>query len=138
MWNTPGAGASSSGCSAYVTKPAWQHDPHCPGRTVADVSALAWNIAVYTKDYGGWIEVGGTSASSPLIAGVYGLAGNAAKVKPGYEYAHARSLYDITSGNNDWFYADGGGACGHDYLCVAGKGYGAPTGLGSPDGTGAF
>jgi hypothetical protein len=138
VWNTPGAGAASSGCSAYVTKPAWQHDPDCPGRTVADVSALAWDIAVYNKDYGGWIEGGGTSASSPLIAGVYGLAGNAAKVKPGYEYAHAGSLYDITSGNNDWFYADGGGACGHDYLCTAKKGYDAPTGLGSPHGTGAF
>jgi hypothetical protein len=26
----------------------------------------------------------------------------------------------------------------HDYLCVAKKGYDAPTGLGSPDGIGAF
>ena len=29
-------------------------------------------------------------------------------------------------------------ACGYGYLCVATKGYGAPTGLGTPDGTGAF
>jgi hypothetical protein len=42
-------GASGSGCSAYVAKPSWQHDPHCPGRTVADVSALAWNIPVYDQ-----------------------------------------------------------------------------------------
>jgi hypothetical protein len=28
--------------------------------------------------------------------------------------------------------------CKHDYLCVAKKGSDAPTGLGSPDGTGAF
>ena len=39
VWNA-GGGASGSGCSAYVAKPAWQHDPHCPGRTVADVSAV--------------------------------------------------------------------------------------------------
>ncbi len=108
VWNTPGAGAGSSGCSAYVSKPSWQHDPHCPGRTVADVSALAWDIAIYNKDYGGWIEAGGTSASSPLIAGVYGLAGNAAKIEPGYEYTHAGSLFDITVGNNDWLSAEGG------------------------------
>ena len=30
------------------------------------------------------------------------------------------------------------GHCGHDSLCVAKKGYDAPTGLGSPDGIGAF
>jgi subtilase family serine protease len=138
VWNTSGAGAGSSGCSAYVSKPSWQHDPNCPGRTVADVSALAWDIAIYNKDYGGWIAAGGTSASAPLIAGVFGLAGNAAKARPGDVYAHQRSFFDITAGNNDWLSAEGGAACGHDYLCVAKNGYDAPAGLGSPDGTGAF
>jgi hypothetical protein len=138
VWNEPGAGAGSSGCSAYVAKPRWQHDANCPGRTVADVAALAWNVAIYNKNWGGWTEVGGTSASSPIVAGIYGLAGNAAKIRPGYEYAHARSLFDVTKGNNDWFYGQGGGACGDDYLCVAKKGYDAPTGLGTPDGLGAF
>jgi hypothetical protein len=41
-WHQPAIfGASGSGCSAYVAKPAWQHDSHCPGRTVADVAAVA-------------------------------------------------------------------------------------------------
>jgi hypothetical protein len=31
-----------------------------------------------------------------------------------------------------------GATCGYDYLCVAKPGYDAPTGLGTPDGTGAF
>jgi hypothetical protein len=136
-WNADG-GAGASGCSAYVAKPSWQHDKDCPGRTVADVSALALNIAIYNKDWGGWFLVGGTSASSPIIAGIYGLAGNATKVRPGYEYAHAEALFDVTAGNNDWFAGDNGGVCGHDYLCVAKKGYDAPTGLGTPDGIGAF
>jgi hypothetical protein len=82
--------------------------------------------------------VAGTSASSPLIAAVYGLAGNAATVKPGDEYAHASALFDVTKGNNDWFNRGHGGSCGHDYLCVAKRGYDAPTGLGTPDGIGAF
>ncbi len=138
VWNTGGLGASSSGCSAYVAKPRWQHDGRCPGRTVADVAAVAMNLAIYNKDWGGWVQVGGTSASSPLIAGIIGLAGNGAKLRPGYEYAHAKALFDVTGGNNDWFFELGGKACGKDYLCVARKGYDAPTGLGTPDGIGAF
>ena len=142
VWNN-GLGASGSGCSAYVPKPAWQHDPHCPGRTVGDVAAVATNIPIYDssipKNFGGpWLTVSGTSAASPLIAGVYGLAGNAATVKPGNEYAHASSLFDVTKGNNDWFNNAHGKSCGFDYLCVAKKGYDAPTGLGTPDGIGAF
>jgi len=138
VWLTPFAGASGSGCSAYVAKPSWQRDRHCPGRTVADVSALAWNVPIYEKVQGGWLTVGGTSASAPLIAGVYGLAGNAATVKPGHPYARPGSLFDITVGNNDFWNLANGASCGHDYLCTAKKGYDAPTGLGTPDGTGAF
>jgi subtilase family serine protease len=140
VWNA-GGGASGSGCSAYVAKPGWQHDPHCPGRTIADVAALAWNIPIYDSSLprgagGPWLTLGGTSASSPLIAGVYGLAGNAATVPPGYQYAHASALFDVSTGNNGLF--GGPKACGGDYLCVAKKGYDAPTGLGTPDGIGAF
>jgi hypothetical protein len=53
---------------------------------------------------------------------------------PGYEYAHRHALFDIAAGTND----PPGDACGHDYLCEAEKGYDAPTGLGTPDGTVAF
>jgi subtilase family serine protease len=142
VWNNA-FGSSGSGCSAYVAKPSWQHDPHCPGRTVGDVAAVATNIALYdssiSKKLGGpWLNISGTSASSPLIAGVYGLAGNAATVAPGAEYAHAGALFDVTAGNNDWLNNAHGASCGHDYLCVAKKGYDAPTGLGTPDGAGAF
>ena len=46
VWND-NRGASGSGCSAYVAKPSWQHDTHCPGRTSGDVAAVAANIALY-------------------------------------------------------------------------------------------
>jgi hypothetical protein len=137
VWNNS-VGAGGSGCSAYVAKPAWQHDAHCSMRTVGDVAAVAWNIPIYEKLQGGWLTVGGTSVSAPVIAGVYALAGNAATVPLGYAYAHAGSLFDVTKGNNDWFNGAGGATCGYDYLCVAKKGYDAPTGMGTPDGTGAF
>jgi hypothetical protein len=143
-WNTTFAAggfglpaASASGCSAYVAKPAWQHDGHCAGRTTTDVAAVGWNVAIYAKTWGGWVTVGGTSLSAPIIAGVYALAGNATRIHPGYEYAHAARLFDVTSGDND-IAAGTGAACGRDYLCVAKPGYDGPTGLGSPDGTGAF
>jgi hypothetical protein len=138
VWNIPGSGAAGSGCSAWVPKPAWQHDTACQMRTAADVSAVADNIAIYNADYGGWQTVGGTSVSAPLIAGIYGLAGNAAMITPGYAYFHAGSLFDVTTGNNDWLNGTGGASCGFTDLCVAGTGYDAPTGLGTPDGTGAF
>jgi hypothetical protein len=137
VWNDP-AGASGSGCSAYVAKPAWQHDAHCRMRAIADVSAVAANIPIYNADYGGWLTVEGTSASAPLIAGIYGLAGNAVTITPGNPYRHASALFDVTAGGNDWFNAAGGATCDHDYLCTAAKGYDAPTGLGTPNGTGAF
>jgi hypothetical protein len=68
-------GAGGSGCSAYVSKPAWQHDQACSMRTVADVSAIATNVPIYEPTYGGWVTVEGTSIAAPLIAGIYGLAG---------------------------------------------------------------
>ncbi len=138
VWNQPSIpGAGSSGCSAYVAKPAWQHDVHCPGRTVADVAALATNVPVFNADYGGWVTVAGTSVSAPLVAGVYGLAGNATEIPPGFAYRHRRSLFDITAGDNVMS-GTPRETCGRDYLCMAKKGYDAPTGLGTPDGTGAF
>ena len=139
VWKAKGD-ASASGCSAYVAKPRWQHDPHCPGRTVTDVAAVAWNIAIYDssipKSYGGpWFVVGGTSAAAPLVAGVYALAGNASRLPLGAEYDHPGDLFDVTTGNNVPVGADG---CGGDYLCNARKGYDGPTGLGTPDGIGDF
>jgi Subtilase family len=136
-WFDPVNGAGGSGCSAYEPKPAWQHDPNCPGRTVADISAVATNIPIYNKTYGGWVTVEGTSVSAPLTAGIYGLAGNASTIPPGYAYSHRRFLFDVTRGTNSWFLPSKD-ACGNDYLCVTKKGYDAPTGLGTPDGIGAF
>jgi subtilase family serine protease len=125
---------AGSGCSAWVEKPTWQHDGHCPMRTVADVSAVAdpdTGFAVYdTFGLGpdnGWIEVGGTSLSAPLIAGMIGLAGNADRLdKAWYIYGHRSGLHDVVGGSN--------GYCGGDYLCNGKPGYDAPTGLGSPRG----
>ncbi|MEU6095052.1 S8 family serine peptidase [Streptomyces sp. NPDC047079] len=79
VWSHDGGG-TGSGCSLYEPKPAFQQDTGCPGRTVADVSAVAdpaTGVAVYDSygDSGGWGVAGGTSASAPIITGAYANAG---------------------------------------------------------------
>ncbi len=137
VWGSSSGGeGTGSGCSAYEAKPSWQTDTGCSDRTNNDVSAVAdpnTGVAVYDSySEGGWLEVGGTSASSPIIASVFALAGTpAAGTYPSsYIYQHTSSLYDVTSG------ADG--TCSPAYLCTAETGYDGPTGWGTPDGTAAF
>jgi len=128
---------AGSGCSADMPKPSWQKDSGCSRRTVADVSAVADpNTGVWVYDtYGGdpgWMIFGGTSVASPIVASVYALAGHAGAndTPASYPYADTAALFDITSGSN--------GSCGSSYLCTAKAGYDGPTGLGTPNGTGAF
>jgi subtilase family serine protease len=129
------AQGAGSGCSLWEPKPAWQHDAGCSGRTVADVAAVADGVAIYDSslEIGGWGVVAGTSVSSPIIAGVYALAGNASKVPyGGYSYGHTTGLNDVTAGSN----FTPSSVCG--YLCTAGPGYDGPTGNGTPNGISGF
>ena len=67
-WNN-GWGAGGSGCSAYVPKPSWQPATDCSMRTVADVSAAAFNIPVYNTVYGGWVTVAARVPPRPSSPG---------------------------------------------------------------------
>jgi hypothetical protein len=135
VWDN-GYGATGSGCSRYEPKPSWQKDTGCAERTDNDVAAAAdpgTGAAVYDSyDQGGWIEVGGTSEASAIIAATYALAGPpAAGAYPAeFPYLHTGDLHDITSGSD--------GNCNGSYLCTAEVGYDGPTGWGTPDGTAAF
>ncbi|WP_369366089.1 hypothetical protein AB5L52_23975 [Streptomyces sp. CG4] len=136
VWSTGSTDGTGSGCSADEAKPTWQPDTGCTRRTVADVSAVAdpaTGVAVYdTTGASGWNVYGGTSASSPIIAATYALAGTptANSYPSSYPYGHTSALNDVTTG------ADG--TCSPSYLCTAGTGYDGPTGLGTPNGTAAF
>jgi subtilase family serine protease len=77
-----------------------------------------------------WFRVGGTSASSPLIAAIIALAGNASTYTNNTPYSHTASLNDVTSGSN--------GTCATTQQCRARVGWDGPTGLGTPNGIGAF
>jgi len=137
-WSESAWSGAGSGCSSYEAKPSYQTSvaTGCSRRAVADVSAVAdpnTGVAVY-QTYGGsgWAVYGGTSASAPIIAGVYALAGTpgASDTPASYPYAHTSNLFDVTTGNN--------GTCPTTVWCRAGTGWDGPTGLGTPNGTAAF
>ena len=139
VWKNSSTQGTGSGCSSDEAKPSWQSvipTTACSRRADSDVSAVAdpqTGVAVY-QTYGGsgWAVYGGTSASAPIIASTYALAGApAATEKPASDpYAHTANLFDVTSGNN--------GTCAPAVLCTAGAGWDGPTGLGTPNGTAAF
>jgi subtilase family serine protease len=138
-WTETAWSGAGSGCSTLNTalSGAASFNTGCTMRAVADVSAVAdpnTGVAVYdTTAYqgrSGWFVVGGTSASAPIIAGIYALAGNTASIDNNYPYTHAGSLFDVTSGSN--------GTCPTTQWCNARTGWDGPTGLGTPNGTGGF
>jgi subtilase family serine protease len=136
-WSETAWSGAGSGCSAYVPKPSWQKDA-CANRNVADVSANAdpnTGVAVYdstpSEGGAGWEVVGGTSESSPIVASIFALAGNAATQNGASGlYANSAYLNDVAGGST--------GTCTPPYECNAVAGYDGPTGLGTPNGIGAF
>jgi subtilase family serine protease len=134
-------GGAGSGCASEMKKPKWQHDPGCSSRTDSDVAAVAQDVAEFDSfSAAGWITVSGTSVATPLIAGVYALAGNASSQNAAERLwtlkkkKRNKDLHYISIGNN--------GTCGGSYLCTAGteqfKTYSGPSGWGTPNGIGAF
>ena len=145
VWNESESGvdlyASGGGLSIEYTKPTWQVAPGVPSsnsRCVPDVAlSSALHEAYMIEMNGGLTEVGGTSASSPSMAGLMALIvqktgewqgnpngrlyqlGNAQYATGGVSVFH-----DITSGNNSV-----PGLTGY----TAGTGYSCTTGLGSVD-----
>ncbi len=131
-WTETAWSGAGSGCSGFEPKPSWQHDSGCTTRTTSDVSAVAdpaTPVSVYdsTSAGGPWVLVGGTSAASPLVAGVEALSSDTVRsLGAKAYYQNPSALFDVTSGTN--------GTCSVTYLCSAGAGYDGPTGLGTPNG----
>jgi hypothetical protein len=135
---------TGGGCSV-VTKPSWQHDPKCSERTGNDVAAVAAGVSEYDNyGYSGWITIGGTSVSSPMLGGVFGLAGNASTHQSGKHFWTLKlrklkhSLHTTIAGGVLHCPSSLSGS----YLCVGDTGqyktYGSPVGWGTPNGIGAF
>jgi Putative Ig domain len=150
VWETSTVEGTGSGCSAFEPQPSWQTaisiiPPACSHRVDNDVAADAdpnTGAAVYdtSNDNGGWLEVGGTSESSPIIASVFALAGNngnGGNNAADSIYTHTGNLYEVTASSD--------GTCtppaADSVLCTAtgaANTYNGPTGWGTPDGLTAF
>jgi len=136
---------SGGGCSV-VTKPSWQKDPKCSKHTVNDIAAVAYGVALYdTYGNNGWGEVGGTSVSSPLLAGVFALAADAKQGHQGGKAFWTASGKTIKKGMHTKI----AGTLNHcpsqytgTYICDGDTGqyktYSGPAGWGSPNGVSAF
>lgn len=134
-WEGPLEGAGSGGgVSVYYRRPSWQQGPGVSnrfstgGREVPDVSAVADPLTGYAIRYRGqWQIVGGTSASTPLWAGIIALANQRARTHLGFlnpalyrlgAGASASQVYhDVTLGGNlyydatrQWDYSTGWGS----------------------------
>jgi PKD repeat protein len=183
VWNGNGAlneskyieGATGGGCSTLFSAKPWQEATPgygatgCAGKRVAaDVSADAnpntgfdiydsYNCGQVCKRNGegkGWLMIGGTSVSTPLISSLYALAGGSNGVEyPALTlYGHlgeASSLFDVTEGGNGYC-DDGGSACGANAsegatvdcegttACNAAVGFDGPSGVGAPNSLNLF
>ncbi len=142
-WSETVWDGAGSGCSQFIPETTWQQPIEnqlggCSNRIVSDVSYIAdpnTGVAVYETISGdgeapGWQVWGGTSVGSPAIAAIYALSKNHPGVPASIAYANPSDLFDVTSGSN--------GSCTPAYLCTGEVGYDGPTGLGTPNGVGAF
>src|ERR1700729_880793 len=118
---------SGGGCATGIKKPKWQHDSTCSYRLANDAAAVASNVAAYDSyGYAGWLTVAGTSVSTPLLAGMFALAGNASHQDGGrtfWQPRHLKFIYAL------------GGSCNGGYTMGQ---YTTCAGWGSPDGIGAL
>lgn len=115
-WNDLGlgAGATGGGVSSIWTAPSWQFE--FPGGTFAgqnggsntmrnlpDVAAVGdplTGVAVYSALNGGWLTVGGTSASAPIWAGTASVIDSARRNLGEYGIGFANpALYQQFNGN---------------------------------------
>ena len=126
---------AGSACSRIYQKPNFQAglNTGCAMRAQADLSADAdphTGVAAYdTFHHSGWLVFGGTSVAAPIVAAALALGGETSANSAASLYFHASQFNDVSSGNN--------GTCGAP-LCVAGKGWDGPTGLGTPKGSAAL
>ncbi len=135
VWNqNNGQIGSGGGYSHVYPLPAFQHAavaayPYAQGTTrgVPDVSANADGTNGYRVVFNGMdVVIGGTSAATPLVAGLIALINESLGYRLGfintsiYQFAHEDAFFNITEGNNGVYHAA--------------PGWSPATGLGTPNG----
>jgi kumamolisin len=125
-WSDAGGGTSS-----YVPVPKYQSSIAGlvgSNRGVPDIAAVAdpgTGVWVYDSGNGGWFIVGGTSVSSPLIAGIVNSSGN-------FYASSATELAQIYASNPGTFATATTGYCGPQAAFNVAAGWNFCLGVGSP------
>ncbi len=133
---------SGGGTSAFETEPAFQRSVQNTGfRTIPDIAALAdpnTGVAFYDPYDNGastpWGVVGGTSLSSPLMAGMFAIIDQGRVHYGGQTFSTLEAqtnLYSLFATKNSDFHDIISGSNGG---FTAGPGYDEVTGLGTPNG----
>ena len=155
VWNhlLIGAGATGGGVSSYWAIPTWQSPSYVTGnggsstfRNVPDVAAVGdplTGVGVYSKQNGGWIQIGGTSVSAPIWGGYISIlnAGFAYLINQKIGFFNP-TLYGIGFGNpSNYLYPVPDGTNGNAAFFGtpgynAGYGYNNCAGSGTPFGGG--
>ena len=160
-WQQSAAGFAESGCgskrlAADVSAVA---DPDT-GFDIYDTYNCGEECELFGIGQGsGWLTIGGTSLATPLISAVYGLAGGSGGVSYPAQTLYTRlaenpsSLFDVSQGGNGFCGSEPAAECdspkapnsryGHvdcegTTACNAAHGLDGPSGVGSPNGLGAF
>ena len=160
-WNDSAAGTGLStglsstggGLSEFFSKPAWQTGPGVPADGVRDVPDISFaasgsHVPYYVFSGGVLYNVGGTSAATPVFAGMLALlnqylVSTGTLAKPGLGninpnlYSLAQStpgiFHDVTVGSNIVPCTPGNNCLTGKMGYTAGPGYDLATGLGSVD-----
>jgi kumamolisin len=127
---------SGGGISSLFPRPGWQMGPGVQNkysngkRQVPDVSAVAYNLAVYFQ--GQWTAVGGTSAAAPIWAAGQALV-NEDTIQHLHTFGYSPQLYytvaDKQAGANAYFNV----TSGNNLYYPATPGWNYPTGFGTPN-----
>lgn len=115
-WSSGGGGVSS-----YFAKPSYQSALIGTKRQIPDIASDADpNTGVLYIVNGGYVVYGGTSVSSPTVAGFLASVNNIKWANPVFYSTQASNFHDIVTGSNGGY--------------TAKTGYDNITGLGSPKG----
>ena len=128
-------GATGGGLSSEESRPAYQDiikkivgDHRGTPDVSFDANPCSGVAVLDTYGQGGWLQVGGTSVSSPSLAGIFNSAGNFYK-STSDELTAIYKEYGVQKEYNAWFRDIKSGSNGV-YNCV--KGYDLCSGVGSP------
>jgi Subtilase family len=156
-WQSGVSDWSSVGCEnrRAVSDIAADGDPYTGVAVYDTVPYIPLGAGLKSATVFGWTPVGGTSASTPMIAAMFALAGGSHGVQyPAqtlYSHLGSASLHDVTEGANGKCRGEYSAGCSGSMkplsetdcgqgalICNTATGYDGPSGVGTPNGIDAL